>query len=130
MGNGSNCKLEENDQNKGACIQYVQEINNYLPYANFNDPVREYKFSVPDGEENLSGDAADDCSNTNLSEDQFADQILNSETTIDIYMNKSGKIRCEAFNGKLKKEKNDGKVVFDYYPASSNDIPLEIKSNN
>ncbi len=126
----SNCKLEENDQNKGACIQYIQEINNYLPYANFNDPVREYKFSVPDGEEDLSGDAADDCSNTNLSEDQFADEILNSETTIDIYMNKSGKIRCEAFNGKLKKEKKDGKVVFDYYPDSSNDIPLEIKSNN
>lgn len=126
----SNCKLKENDRNKGACIEYIQEINDYLPDANFNDPVREYKFSVPEGEEDLSIDAADKCSNTNLSEDEFADQILNSQTIIDIYMNKSGKIRCEAFRGILKKEKKNGKVVFDYYPDSSDDIPLEIESNN
>lgn len=126
----SNCKLKEDDRNKGAYTEYVQEINNYLPDANFNDPVREYKFSVPEGEEDLSVDAADKCSNTNLSEDEFADQILNSQTTIDIYMNKSGKIRCEAFRGILKKEKKNGKVVFDYYPDSSDDISLEIESNN
>lgn len=126
------CKLKkdancsQNDKKYFSNIQmgtrfiYGDEID-YLPDADFSIPVREYQFNIPD--EDSSSD-----------EDDFARLIHHSSTDIDIYISKSGKITCEAFSGKMKKEKKDGKIVFDYYPDGTDDYgyntPFEIESNN
>lgn len=128
----SNCNLKKNDRNDQRdekCILDIQggktfiygEAIDYLPDADFSIPVREYQFNISD--EDSSSD-----------EDDFARLMHDSQTDIDIYMNKSGKITCEAFSGKMKKEKKDGKIVFDYYPDGTDDygynMPFEIESNN
>lgn len=126
------CKLKKNDHNYQNGEKYSSDIQerkrfiygdeiDYLPDADFSVPVHEYQFSIPD-QDNSSD------------EDDFVRQILDSQTEIDIYINKSGKITCEAFNGKMKKEKKDGKIVFDYYPDGTDgdtyNTPFEIESNN